>query len=260
MNFFRAAFLILAVSALTACGPGEALVDGSDEELSDLESELALTGRFETFVGNDGQHYFHLLAGNGEKVLASEGYTTAYSARNGITSVKNNGINEARYLLREASNGTGYIVLVAGNGQIIGMSEMYPTRSNATAAIGSVAQVVRNTVAQAPAVTGTARFEIFRGLNLKYYFHARAANGQIVLQSQGYSTRSGAVAGQTTVQTNGTNPARYTVLPAADGKYYFVLKGGNGQVISHGETYASKFNAERGVTACVTLMGGEVKR
>jgi uncharacterized protein YegP (UPF0339 family) len=30
--------------------------------------------KFETFVGADGQHYFRIVAGNGEPVAVSEGY------------------------------------------------------------------------------------------------------------------------------------------------------------------------------------------
>ena len=43
--------------------------------------------RFETFVGNDGQHYFKLKAANGEVILQSQGYSSLAGATNGVESV-----------------------------------------------------------------------------------------------------------------------------------------------------------------------------
>src|SRR5437868_2332636 len=116
--------LLAALFALSACGVQQADLDTSNtEELGDNADALSRPGRFETYVGQDGQHYFHLLAGNGEKVLASEGYSTTSGALSGIATVQANGADTNRYLIREASDGSWYFVLVAGNGHIIGVSE-----------------------------------------------------------------------------------------------------------------------------------------
>ncbi|MDZ4836804.1 MAG: YegP family protein [Candidatus Melainabacteria bacterium] len=45
-------------------------------------------GKFEIFVGNDGQYYFHLKAENGLIIAASQGYTTKQSAQNGIEAIQ----------------------------------------------------------------------------------------------------------------------------------------------------------------------------
>lgn len=259
MKTLRILPLLVSVSFLTACGVD--MNEGVDgDTLSASESELATKGKFETFVGKDGKTYFHLLAGNGEKVLASQGYSSLEAAKNGIASVQANGANESRYLQREASNGQWYFVLTAANGEIIGTSEMYVSSSNAQRGQASTINVVKATVAQGAAETGTAKFQTFKGLDGKYYFHARAANGEIVLQSQAYTTKASANAGISSVQTNGVIASRYSVLPAADGSYYFVLKAANGQVIAVGESYVSKSNAQRGVDGCVALLTGPVMR
>jgi uncharacterized protein len=248
--------LFAAIFALTACGPNTASVDGTDElDTAQTQDELAsLKGKFELFVGRDGQTYFHALAGNGEKVLVSEGYATRQGAEAGIQSVKTNGVNEARYLLREASNGQFYFVLTAANGAVIGVSEMYASQSNATRGITTTSKVIAATVAQQDAAANiSAKLESFKGLDSKYYFHVKALNGEIVLQSQSYTTKASAIAGMDSVKINAINTARFSVLPAADGKFYFTLKAANGQVIAFGETYASKANAERGVAGVVSL-------
>lgn len=71
------------------------------------------------------QFMFNLKAANGETVLTSERYTTKQNAQGGIASVKNNAPQEMRYRRLTATNGQAYFTLVAGNGEIIGMSETY---------------------------------------------------------------------------------------------------------------------------------------
>ncbi len=44
-------------------------------------------GKFEIFVGADGQFYFHLKAENGLIIAASQGYTTKQSAQNGMEAI-----------------------------------------------------------------------------------------------------------------------------------------------------------------------------
>lgn len=256
MNALRIALAALALSLTAACGPADLDLDGQDE-LTGTEAELgATTGRFETFVGADGKYYFHLLAGNGEKVLASQGYASLSSAKGGIDSVKTNALNPMRFLQREAVDGSRYFVLVAGNGHIIGMSEMYASASNAERGATTVQTIVTNVVASEPAVAADTHFETFKGLDGKYYFHLKANNGQIVLQSQGYSAKSSATNGINSVRTNGVDANRYEVRDAADGQSYFVLKAGNGQVIGRSELYVSKSNAARGANTVMSIIGG----
>jgi hypothetical protein len=254
MNALRTSLLMLALT-FTACGPADAFVEGENDGTMDTESELAATtGRFETFTGKDGQTYFHLLAGNGEKVLASQGYATVQGAQAGIESVKTNGANAMRYLQREASDGSRYFVLAAANGAIIGMSEMYASASNAERGAATVQRVVANIVSSGAAAQTSTRFETFKGLDSKYYFHLKANNGQIVLQSQAYTTKASATNGVASVKLNGQVLSRFEVRAAADGQYYFVLKAANGAVIGRSELYVSKANAERGVNTVFGLV------
>jgi len=243
--------LLVAIFSLTACGAGVA--DGSADAVNSTDDLSGSTspGKFEIFVGADGQYYFHLLAANGEKVLASQGYTSPDGVQGGIDTVKKNGVIASRYQARTAEDGSNYFVLKAGNGHVIGVSEMYSSSSNATRGETTVQNVVKAT-ADVPvaAVTG-ARFAVFKGLDGKYYFDLHAQNGEIVLQSQGYTTKSGANSGVTSVTSNALNTARYQVRAAADGDYYFVLKASNGRVIGMSEMYGSNSEAQAAINAVV---------
>lgn len=93
-----------------------------------------------------------------------------------------------------------------------------------------------------------ARIETFEGLDTKFYFHLVAANGEVVLQSEGYQTKAAAENGVASVLDNGLRADAYELRTAQDGDTYFVLKAENNAIIGVSETYASRDNAERGVS------------
>lgn len=81
---------------------------------------------------------FNLKAANGEVILTSELYKVKRSAVNGIASVQKNSADDARYKRKVASNGHHYFVLRAGNHEVIGKSELYPTEAAMEKGIASV--------------------------------------------------------------------------------------------------------------------------
>lgn len=97
-----------------------------------------MAGKFETFTGSDGKHYFKLKAGNGEVILQSQGYKAEDDCANGITSVKKNSADEGRFQVKTSTDGKHYFVLTATNGQTIGKSQMYKTESGCANGIASV--------------------------------------------------------------------------------------------------------------------------
>jgi len=224
--------------ALPACD------GGGEDTTGDEQNATAATGTFEIFQGADGQFRFQLLAKNGERILASEGYTSRSGAKNGIKSVQTNGANKARYAVETADNGEFYFNLKSGNGQVIGTSETYTSKSNAQAGVDAVVRALAS-ASTADALAGAVRFETFKGKGGKTYFRFRAANGQIVLSSQGYASKSSADSGIATVKKNGIDASKFDVFEGANGQHTFRLKAGNGQIIGRGEMYASKSNAFR---------------
>ena len=97
-------------------------------------------GTFVISTRSNGEFQFRLKAGNGQEILASEGYTTKAACLNGVESVKKNSQEDARFDRLESKNGKFYFNLKATNGQIIGTSEMYETKASMENGIASVAK------------------------------------------------------------------------------------------------------------------------
>jgi uncharacterized protein len=95
-------------------------------------------GKFTIKTGNDGQFYFNLKADNGQVILGSEGYTSRAGCTNGIESVKKNAPDSTSYDRQTAKNGKLYFNLKAGNGQVIGKSQMYEAEDGMENGIKSV--------------------------------------------------------------------------------------------------------------------------
>ena len=95
-------------------------------------------GKFVITKRVNGELQFNLKAGNGQTILASEGYTTKAACDNGIESVRKNSQEDGRFERKESSNGKFYFNLKASNGQIIGNSEMYESVASLENGIESV--------------------------------------------------------------------------------------------------------------------------
>ncbi|MFZ0597919.1 MAG: YegP family protein [Flavobacterium sp.] len=93
----------------------------------------------------NGQYYFSLKASNGQTILVSEGYTSKAACHNGIQSVKMNSRDLLKFEKKIASNNKFYFTLKAGNGQILGLSELYlseAARDNGIEAVKANAETV----------------------------------------------------------------------------------------------------------------------
>lgn len=101
---------------------------------------------FEMSKSSDGQFRFVLKAGNAETILTSELYRTKASVEGGIASVQANCATDERYEKKASTNGKFYFNLKAGNGQVIGTSQMYASES---AREGGIASVKANGVSTA---------------------------------------------------------------------------------------------------------------
>lgn len=94
--------------------------------------------KFEIYTDSKSEYRFRLKAGNGQKILASEGYASKAGCENGIESVRKNSQDDDRYERKKSSNDKHYFNLKASNGQVIGTSEMYESSSGMENGIESV--------------------------------------------------------------------------------------------------------------------------
>lgn len=97
-----------------------------------------MAGKYEIYKDKAGEYRFRLKAGNGEPILASEGYKAKAGCKNGIASVQKNGPLNERYERKETSNGKYFFALKAGNHEVIGKSEMYESERSMENGIESV--------------------------------------------------------------------------------------------------------------------------
>jgi uncharacterized protein YegP (UPF0339 family) len=87
------------------------------------------TGKYVIKTSGD-QFSFSLKAGgNSEIILTSERYTRKSSALDGITALRVNAGVDAHYERRTSVAKEPYFVLKAGNGEILGTSEMYSSNA-----------------------------------------------------------------------------------------------------------------------------------
>ncbi len=93
----------------------------------------------------------------------------------------------------------------------------------------------------------SAKYEIYSGKNGQFYFRLKAGNGEIILGSEGYVSKSGAENGIASVKKNAGDEAHYDRLTAKDGSPYFNLKAANHQVIGHSEMYSSTQARDKGI-------------
>jgi len=95
-------------------------------------------GKFVISTRANGEFQFNLKADNGQVILTSEGYTSKAGCENGIESVRKNAPDDGKYDRLESKNGKYYFNLKAGNGQIIGSSQMYESEVGRDNGIDSV--------------------------------------------------------------------------------------------------------------------------
>lgn len=98
-----------------------------------------------------------------------------------------------KYVLKTASNGEIYFNLKAGNGETILTSEMYRAKAGA---LNGIESVKTNSPLD-------ARYDKLTSKSGKPYFNLKAANGQVIGNSEQYSSDTARDAGIESVKNNG---------------------------------------------------------
>jgi uncharacterized protein YegP (UPF0339 family) len=257
-------FQALVVGALVVGGActADELGAGSEnavESASDpiMQAKPEAPGEFAVLRAADGKWHFHAVGAQGAVLLLSQPYVERSSALNGILSVKDNGVLEERYEVSTLADGQFAVVLKAANGQVIAESNPYATAEEADAAIPAARDLVAGILRYEAAMTQGARFTLWKeASDNEWHFKLLAADGEALLNSEGYTGRTGAVNGIESVRANGTDAANYQVVEAG-GEAYLSLTATNGQEIAQSGRYESVDAANAGLEEIVALLQSE---
>jgi len=94
-----------------------------------------------------------------------------------------------------------------------------------------------------------ASFDLVKSSDGQFRFTLKADNGQTLITSELYKTKSSAENGIASVQGNCANDTRYEKKESSNGKFYFNLKAANHQVIGTSQMYASAASRDEGIGA-----------
>jgi uncharacterized protein YegP (UPF0339 family) len=97
-----------------------------------------------------------------------------------------------------------------------------------------------------------AKFELKNSTNDQYHFNLKAANGEVILSSETYTTKSSALGGIESVRINAPLDERYERKVSGRDEPYFVLLAANGEPLGRSEMYSSTAAMESGITSVKT--------
>lgn len=91
------------------------------------------------------------------------------------------------------------------------------------------------------------KYEVYEGKNGEIYFRLTASNGEPILSSEGYKSKDACMNGIESVKKNASDESRFEKKTAADGRFYFVLKAANHQIIGSSQMYKSEDGCDNGI-------------
>lgn len=96
------------------------------------------------------------------------------------------------------------------------------------------------------------KFVITTRTNGEFQFNLQAGNGQVILSSEGYTTKAACTNGIDSVKRNSQEDGRFERKTSSNGKFYFNLKATNGQVIGSSQMYESEASRDNGIASVKT--------
>ncbi|TCC96113.1 YegP family protein [Pedobacter hiemivivus] len=91
------------------------------------------------------------------------------------------------------------------------------------------------------------KFEIKTRKNGDFQFDLKAGNGQVILTSEGYTSKGACQNGIESVKRNSKDDSKFERKTSTNDKPYFNLKASNGQVIGTSEMYENESSRENGI-------------
>jgi uncharacterized protein YegP (UPF0339 family) len=82
----------------------------------------------------------------------------------------------------------------------------------------------------------------------QFYFNLKAGNSQVILTSETYQEKRGALTGIESVKTNAPDDSRYE-RKKSGAQHYFILKAANGRTVGKSELYKAAASMENGIAS-----------
>jgi len=93
-----------------------------------------------------------------------------------------------------------------------------------------------------------AKFEVYQsGKKNEFRFRLKADNGQVILSSEGYSSRAACVNGIASVKKNAKDPKRVTKTQTPNKMFRFAVTAGNNETIGISQNYKSESGRNNGI-------------
>lgn len=96
------------------------------------------------------------------------------------------------------------------------------------------------------------KFILKKSSNGQFHFNLKAGNGEIILTSETYVAKQGALNGIASVRENAPLDERYERKTASNGSPYFILKAANGETLGKSEMYSSTAARDNGIASVKT--------
>ena len=91
------------------------------------------------------------------------------------------------------------------------------------------------------------KFECYKDKAGEFRFRLKAGNGNTILSSEGYKSKSGCTNGIESVRKNSQDPDRFVKKETDSGKFRFNLTAKNSQTIGSSQNYSSESGCDNGM-------------
>lgn len=234
--------------------------------VKETEAKKSPSGKYEVYP-EAGLFKYRLKASNGEILAVSFGYSTKSSAKKGIQTFKNAVVENNFVISTDKAGFSHYDLFDARGARVILIGEFYKTLKLAESAVESVkkfyetdkildlveipASEIREEIAAIPKTPANpnGKFQLTKEGKV-YFVKLVASNGQVLLVSQGYSTKQAALNGLEAIK-NAIASQNFTVSRDKQNRYQYNLYTANKQLIVSGETYPVKQNCISSIQSVV---------
>ena len=93
-----------------------------------------------------------------------------------------------------------------------------------------------------------AKFEIYQsGKKEEFRFRLKADNGQIILSSEGYTTKASCLNGIESVRKNAADPKKFNRTKTPGNMHRFSITAANSQIVGTSQNYKTERGCQNGI-------------